>query len=394
MTEYGKRLKGPVFDSILLLTAAAAIFLAGCREQAGFVAPPPPTVTVALPQRQDITHYAQYSGQTDAVESVEVRARVEGYLQKLHFTDAAQVKQGDLLFTIDPRPYQARLDEARANLATRQAELRLAEATLKRKQSAFQDQAVSEVEVIEAQALRDQARAAIDAARAAIETARLDLSYTQVRAPISGRIGRRLVDVGNLVGASEKTLLATIVNASPVYVYFNVNERDLLEFEKCSKQQPLTAGNGDASIFLGLATDADFPFQGKVDFTDNRVDPDTGTIQMRGVFDNSAGRLLPGLFARVRLPIRIQQQALVVPEQALGIDQQGYYLLAVNAENIVEYKPVKVGPEVDGQRVIDGGITDKDRIIINGLQRARPGGQVTPVEPSPPEAAGTAPAKQ
>lgn len=360
------------------LLLVALLLTTGCREKNTFVAPPPPAVTVALPQRKDITHYAQYSGQTHAVESVEIRARVEGYLEKIHFNDADFVKQGQLLFTIDPKPYQARLDEARANLATRQAELRLAVATLKRKQSAFEDQAVSEVEVIEAQALREQAAAAIDAARAAIETARLDLSYTQVRSPISGRIGRRLVDVGNLVGATEKTLLATIVNISPVYVYFNVNERDFLEFEKSHRQN--VPGNGVAAVFLGLSSDKDFPFQGKVDFTDNRVDPETGTILMRGVFDNAKGHLLPGLFARVRMPVRIEKQAMVVPEAALGIDQQGHFLLAVNDNNTVEYKPVQVGPEIDGMRVIDSGISDKDRIVVNGLQRARPGGQVAPEE--------------
>lgn len=227
------------------LLLAALSFTTGCRDQNQYVAPPPPTVTVALPQQQDITQFSQYSGLTDAVESVEIRARVEGYLQSIHFTDSAMVKKGDLLFVIDPKPYQARLDEAEATLAMRQAELRLADATLKRKESAFEDQAVSEVEVIEARALRDQAVAAIAAAQAAIETARLELSYTRVTAPLSGRIGRRLVDIGNLVGAGDKTLLATIVSIDPMYVYFNVNERDLLDFQSNQpEQQTPTSGNG------------------------------------------------------------------------------------------------------------------------------------------------------
>ncbi len=353
-----------------------AFLLVGCQEQVAFVPPPPPVVTVAHPERQDITHYAQYSGRTDAVESVEIRARVEGYLEQIHFADASFVQRGDLLFTIDPRPYQARLDEALANLATREAELRLAEATLKRKQSAFRDQAVSEVEVIEAQALRDQAEAAINGARAAIETARLHLSYTQVRSPISGRIGRRLVDVGNLVGAAERTLLATVVNLSPVYVYFNVSERDFLEFERCRRQE--VPGNGNAAIFLGLAGSREFPFEGRVDFSDNRVDPETGTIQLRGVFDNPDGRLLPGLFARIRMPVRVEAQALVVPEVALGIDQQGYFLLTVDDQDRVAYRSVLVGPSLNGLRVIDDGVGPEDRVIVNGLQRARPGGAVTP----------------
>jgi RND family efflux transporter MFP subunit len=297
------RLLIPVLLSGLLL-------LGGCRDKNTFVAPPPPTVTVVTPVKKTVTHFAEYTGQTQAVETVEIRARVEGTLQSLHFSDAAFVKKGDRLFVIDPRPYQAKLDEAEAELATRQAELRLAEATLQRKESAYEDQAVSEVAVIEARALRDQAVAAIEAARAAIETARLNLSYTEMRAPISGRIGRRMVDVGNLVGASEKTLLATIVSENPIYAYFNINERDHLEFQKNhAGQANPTNGNGKTSVFLGLSNVEDYPYEGRVDFADNRVDPQTGTIQVRGVFENPDGFLLPGLFARVRIPMGNQEDA-------------------------------------------------------------------------------------
>ncbi len=217
--------------SLLLPGLLALLVLAGCKEKNTFVAPPPPTVTVAVPQVQEVTHYAQYSGTTAAVKSVEIRARVEGYLQSIHFDSGSHVDKGDLLFVIDPRPYQARLEEAQAELAMRRAEMRLAEATLTRKENAFKDNAVSEVEVIAARAERAKAAAAIEAAQAALETARLQLSYTRMVAPISGRIGRHLVDVGNLVGAGDQTLLATVVSEDPVYVYFNVNERDLLEYQ-------------------------------------------------------------------------------------------------------------------------------------------------------------------
>ncbi|MGE4542727.1 MAG: efflux RND transporter periplasmic adaptor subunit [Pedobacter sp.] len=356
------------------LLLAALLLTSGCRDRNQYVAPPPPAVTVALPQLQDFTHFAQYSGLTEAVASVEIRARVEGYLQSIHFTDSALVKKGDLLFVIDPKPYQARLDEAEATLAMRQAEVRLTESTLKRKESAFEEQAVSEVDVIEARAQRDQAVAAVAAAQAAIETARLELSYTRIHAPLSGRIGRRLVDVGNLVGAEEKTLLATIVSTDPMYVYFNVNERDLLDFQSHnSKQQTPTSGNGRTPIYLGLSNETGYPHPGKIDYVDNRVDADTGTIQVRGVFDNADGSLLPGLFARVQAPIRKVKQALMVPEEALGLDLQGHYLLCVDDKDEVVYHAVTLGPKVEGRRVVETGLEANDRVIIKGLQKARPG---------------------
>ena len=355
------------------------LLLAGCKEKNTFVAPPPPTVTVAEPQVKDVTHYAQYSGTTAAVESVEIRARVKGYLQSIHFDSGSHVEKGQLLFVIDPRPFQARLDEAKAELAMRRAEMRLAEATLTRKENAFKDNAVSEVEVIAARAEQAKAKAAIEAARAAVETARLELSYTSMHAPISGRIGRHLVDAGNLVGAGDQTLLATVVSQDPLYVYFNVNERDLLEYQQHAAQQSPTNGNGQSKVFLSLTTEDDFPHPGHIDYVDNRVDEETGTIQVRGVFANPDGSLLPGLFARLRAPISVQKDALVVPEQAFGIDQQGYYLFVVNDQNQVEYRPVQVGRAEDGMREVNKGIAAGDRVIVNGLQRVRPGAPVNPM---------------
>ncbi|OEU63191.1 MAG: efflux transporter periplasmic adaptor subunit [Desulfuromonadales bacterium C00003094] len=363
------------WSPVLLLGLLA---VAGCKEKNTFVPPPPPTVTVAAPQVQSVTRYAQYSGTTAAVKSVELRARVEGYLQSIHFDSGGLVKKGDLLFVIDPRPYQARLDEATAQLAMRRAEMRLAEATLKRKESAYKDDAVSEVEVIAARAEQSKAAATIDAARADIETARLQLSYTRIHAPISGRIGRHLVDVGNLVGAGDQTLLATLVSENPVYVYFNVNERDLLEYQQYERQQTPTNSNGHSKIDLGLSNEDDYPHPGHIDYVDNRVDAQTGTIQVRAVFENAAGSLLPGLFGRLRAPISVQKEALVVPEQAFGIDQQGYYLLVVNDQNQVEYRGVEVGSATAGLRVVQKGLVAGERVIVNGLQRVRPGATVNP----------------
>lgn len=348
--------------------------LAGCQKKNQYAAPPPPLVTVRKPLQQAVTEYAQFNGLTEAVESVQIRARVEGYLENVHFQAGARVRRGDLLFVIDPRPFRAKLDEAMAELARRQAELKQTAATLQRKELAFRANAVSEVEVIQARADRDVAKAAIEAARAAIETARLNLSYTRIEAPISGRIGRRLVDAGNLVGAGERTLLTTIVQDDPIYVYFNVSERELLYYQKYhSPHADPTNGDGETPVYLGLSNQQDYPYRGRIDFVDNRLDPDTGTVQVRGVFANPRHLLWPGLFARIRVPVNIRQEALLVPEAALGTDQRGDYLLVVNADNVAEYRPVTTGPRVKNLRVIEAGLAATDRVIVDGLQRARPG---------------------
>jgi RND family efflux transporter MFP subunit len=316
-----------------------------------------------------------------AIETVELRARVEGYLQSMHFSAGASVNQGDLLFVIDPKPFQARLDEATSDLAIRQAELELAETTLKRKEGALKDRAISEVEAIEARAQRNKAAAAVAAANATVETARLYLSYTNIYAPISGRIGRNLVDVGNLVGADESTLLATIVKDDPIYSYFNVSERDLMNYQNIKYNGD--RGNGEKDVipvYLGLSNERGYPFKGHVDYVDNRVDANTGTIQVRAVFPNPDHVLLPGLFARIRVPVDIRENALLVPDSALGADQQGRFVLVVNDQNTVDYLAVETGALIQGMRVIKDGVKPGDRVIVKGVQRARPGIAVTPVD--------------
>ncbi len=354
--------------------------ITGCDQKNTYVPPPPPVVTVEKPRQQSVTNYAEFTGTTVAVETVELRARVEGYLHSMHFSSGANVNKGDLLFIIDPRPYKARLDEAISDLAIRQAELRLAETTLKRKERALKNKAISEVEVIEARAQRDKAAAAVGAAKAAVETARLNLSYTKIQAPISGRIGRNLVDVGNLVGADESTLLAIIVQDDPIYTYFNVSERDLLNYQKTKRNGELQNKEDEKlPLYLGLSNDRGYPFKGHVDYMDNRIDAATGTIQVRGVFPNTDHTLLPGLFARIRIPISTKENSLLVPDSALGADQQGRFLLVVNDQDQVEYRPVETGTLVQGMRVIKQGIIPEDRVIVKGIQRARPGITVTPI---------------
>jgi RND family efflux transporter MFP subunit len=366
---------------------AGLILLAGCQGSKNqYAPPPPPTVTVAHPVTRPVTEYFEDTGTVQAFESVEIRARVVGYLEKINFESGAPVKKGDLLFTIDPKPYRAELNRAEADLSMRKAEFKLSEVTLKRKESALLDNAISEVEVIEARAKREQAQAAVEAAEAAVETTRLNLSYTEIHAPINGRISRNQLDGGNLVGAAgQPTLLATIVATDPVYVYFNINERDLLNHRQktfyncapgpCGERRP----EKEIPVFLGLANETGYPHQGRGDYMDTGLDTDSGTIQVRAIFANTDQYILPGLFARLRVPVGPPQPALLIPNHALGADQQGNFVLVVNTDNIVEYRPVETGPQIDDMRVICSGITAQESVIINGLQRGRPGLAVNPV---------------
>lgn len=363
----------------ILPVLLVAMLLLGCQKKNAYVAPPPPTVTVSHPVRQLVTNYAEFTGTTQAVEAVELRARVEGFLEQIFFKDSARVQKGDLLFVVDPKPFQAKVDQAEADLMVSRAELKLAQTTLKLKEGAFKDKAVSEVEVIEARAKREKAKASVAASQAAVYTARLNLSYTKIHAPISGKIGRNLVDIGNLVGAGERTLLATIVQNDPIYAYFNVSERDLLRYQQeYRKRQTPTNGNGKTRVYLGLSNESGYPHKGRVDYVDNQVHATTGTIQVRGVFPNPDALLLPGLFVRIRAALGKHENALLIPERALGSDQQGRFVLVVNNQNMVEYRPIKIGAKVNGMRVIQSGVSANDRVIVNGLQRARPGAPVNP----------------
>jgi RND family efflux transporter MFP subunit len=365
--------------ALLLLTA---VWLPGCEAPENkYVAPPPPKVTVAPPVVRDVTASLVYTGTTRAFESVDIRARVQGMLRKMDFVPSSMVKKGDLLFVIEPEPFQAKVDEALADLAVARAQLKLSEATLKRKANAYKERAVSEVEVLTAEAERDKAKAAIKASQAKVEVAKIDLGYTHIHAPISGRISRNLVDLGNLVGRGEATLLSSIVNDKPMLVYFNISERDILEGMKYKDQgRDFDDDWGNRKVYLGMADEKGFPHKGFLDYIDNVVDSSTGTISVRGNFPNKESAILPGLFVRVRIPVRKLKNALLVPQEAVGADQAGQYLLVVNAKNEVEYRKVGLGPVDQGMVSITKGLKAGERVIVQGLQRARPGIKVTPVE--------------
>jgi RND family efflux transporter MFP subunit len=368
---------------------AAAWLLIGCEQKNTYVEPPPPKVTTAQPLKQKVIDYLEFTGTTRAFEQVEVRARVAGFLQSMHFTPGTVLEKGDPLFVIDPREYRAALNAAKAELDSANAQLRRARAEFARAERLFKQKAGSEKNVVQWRGERDIATAAVAMAKAKVERAQLDLGYTKIMAPISGRVGRNLVDVGNLVGEGEPTLLTILTRYDPMYVYFNLNERDLLKVLAMYRQEIKEKGvdrdvdpdtKADIPLFLGLANEEGYPHKGVYEFGESSVDPGTGTLQLRGVFSNpgTVPALMPGLFTRLRMPFGEREDALLVTERAIGADQGGRFLLAVNSENVVEKRLIRMGQLVDGLRVIEEGLQPGDWVIVNGMQRARPGAEVDP----------------
>lgn len=367
---------------LCLLIFFCALLSACDRDQNTYQAPPPPEVTVDTPVAQDVTEYEHVTGTTEAYKMVDLQARVSGYLKTIHFQAGDMVNEGDLLFEIDPLPFQAELNKAQADLGAKKADLELARATLQRKQSAYKDQAVSEVEVIEAKAKKDMAQAGIEAAKAQVEEAGINLDYTRIQAPIAGRISRNFVDPGNLINSSS--LLATIVQYTPIFVYSSLSEDTLLKFMSQARDMDTTLADSERGlpVFMSLGNDQDYPYHGHIDYTDTKVDTSTGTIQIRGVFENTDGYIIPGLFARMRLPINTMEDALLVPDVALSSDQRGDFVYVVDDKDTVHYQQVTTGPKVDELRVIKSGLSGNDRVIVNGIQRARPGAKVSPAKAS------------
>jgi multidrug efflux system membrane fusion protein len=365
---------------LLLLLFGFLPALAGCARQEAPAAIQPPKVTVSHPVIQEIIEWDEYTGRLEPTENVEVRARVNGYLQSIHFKDGQLVKKGDLLFVIDPRPYQAEVDRVTAELQLAQARLELAKSDYARAQTLLQFRAISQEEADTRAATERQAQESVQAARAAVKAARLNVEFTRVTAPITGKISRKLVTEGNLIngGSAESTLLTTIVSLDPIYAYFEADERSYLKYMRLAKNgKSPSSGGGRNPVHLALADEKGFPHGGTIDFIDNRLDSRTGTMTGRAVFPNSDLSLTPGLFGRVRLQGSAPYETLLVPEEAVGSDQSQRFVFVVNGSNTVEYRSVQVGPLIHGFRVIREGLQPEDWIIINGIQRAKTGMKVT-----------------
>jgi len=384
------------YDRALVLPCALAILLASCSEQQKqAAAPPPPAVTVAKPQQRTVTDYDEYVGRFTAINSVEVRARVSGYLDGVHFKDGQLVKQGDLLFTIDKRPFQNTLDQARANLAQAKANLAFTQADYIRGQQLVRDKTITDQVFEQRTQAFHNAEAAVSNNEAAVRQAELDIEFTELRAPVNGRIGDRRVSPGNLVtgGTSgNTTLLATIVSTDPIYFEFTFDEASFLRYERMANTGADIAsrGGGGVQVAVKLIDEPNFIHEGRMDFVDNVIDRSTGTIRGRAVFANPNNLFTPGMFARVRVPASSPYAALAVPDAAIGTEQTRKFVLTVNADNTVAPKYVMLGQlTADNLRVIKSGISADDRIIVEGLMRARPGQKVTPQEEGKP---GTAPA--
>ncbi|MEO7385946.1 MAG: efflux RND transporter periplasmic adaptor subunit [Gammaproteobacteria bacterium] len=380
-------------QSAAVVLAAAVLAATGC----GRPTPPdmaPPEVTVAKPLVRQITDWDEYTGRLAAVETVEIRARVNGYLESVPFQEGSLVTRGDLLFVIDPRPYQAALDVARAELTRARVRLELTVNDLDRAKRLFASRAISEEELDGRTKEKREADAALEAAVAAEKAAGLSLEFARIKAPISGRIGRKLVTVGNLVTGegNDATLLTTLVSVDPIQVYFTADERAFLRYTRLAEQGIRPSSRNVANpVRLQLADEEGFPHEGVMDFVDNAVDETTGTMQGRAIFPNPDGDLTPGLFGRIQLLGEGPYEALILPDQAVGTDQAERLVYVVGADNVVTVRPVTLGRSLGALRVIRSGLKAADRVVINGIQRVRPGNLVKPVEGSIPEPAdGTA----
>jgi RND family efflux transporter MFP subunit len=369
-------LSHPAQPAALCLTA----FALGCSGKPP-AAPPPPSVTVADVPEREITEWDEFTGRMEAVDVVEIRPRVSGYIKRVTFPEGKEVRKGEVLFEIDPRPYQADLARAEAELERARSAAALAASEVQRAGKLVDVQAISQEEFDTRTSAEAQGGAMVRGAEAAVQTARLNLEWTRVRSPIAGRVSRAEVTAGNLVqaGPPDAALLTTVVSMDPIYVYFEGDEQTYLRYAKLARQGTRPSSRDVRNpVYLGLADEEGFPHKGYMDFVDNQLNPQTGTIRARAVFSNKDRRFTPGLFGRIRLVGSGTYRATVVLDRAIGTDQDKKFVLALKPDSTVEYRAVQLGRLVGGLRVVDSGLTAGDQIVISGLQRVRPGMKIAP----------------
>jgi RND family efflux transporter MFP subunit len=396
-TSRGKR-RGVVWGLVVVLAAAVAAGLWWQGQQSGATggegdaakqaqlgegagAPPAPPVTVANPVFKRIVEWDEYPGQFTAVDAIEVRSRVSGYLEQIHFTDGQVVKQGDLLFTIEKRPFEIALDSARAQSAEASAQLSLANRNLKRYEKMREGNIVGEADYDDRVEAVSAAKAAVAAAQAQVEQAELDLGYTEIRAPVTGRISRHEVSAGNLITggySGDVTLLTTIVSLDPIYFEFDVSEANYLAYQRATERGVMPSmRDSNIEVFAKLPDEDQWPHKGTLGFVDNQVNETSGTIRARATFPNSDGTFTPGQFAHIKVPGSEPYEAILLPETAIVTDQSQKIALVVAEDGTVGVKILRVGPHYNGMRIIREGLTPEDRVVVNGLLRARPGSKVT-----------------
>ena len=370
--------------TVVALTASA--FAAGCDSPGASPqqkAPAAlPAVTVSTPLRREIVEWDEYTGRFDSIETVEIRARVSGYLNEVHFKDGQAVKQGDLLFVIDARPFERTLDQARAELLQATTRVENANLDVTRGRPLLERRIISEKSFDDRENLVRDAQASVKVAEAKVKTAELDLSFTRITSPLSGRISRNQVSIGNWVsagGTSSSTLLTTIVSQDPIHIYFDVSENNYLKYKRLAERgEGAGAADIGATVEIALPDERGYPHKGKLDFLDNRLDQGTGTLRARAVVDNKPGLFSPGLFARVRVTGSAIYSAVLLPDEAIGSDQTNKFVYAVDADGTVARRTVKLGPLHEGFRVVREGLQPDEWVITKGLQRARPGIKVAP----------------
>ncbi len=415
----------------------AAVLTVGCGKPNAYVEPPPPEVTVTTPTQRTVTEYLEFSGMTQPMETIEIRARVKGFLKERHFVEGADVKQGQLLLVIDEEPFQIQLDAAksrlneseaalqqaivskarevaRAQVKLSESQINLARQEEQRVRGLYQRKIATEAEMEQASSALESrtadlesakanfeqakstyetsiltCRAQVESAAIAVRNSQLDLGYCRMTAPMDGRINRVNFDIGNLVGDGQSSVLATIVRVEPIYAYATISESDVLRTPALT-QFGASAHDKKVPVELGLASQEGFPVIGTLDYSDPSLDASTGTLRTRGSFPNTDRSLLPGMFVRMRIPVGERTDAMLVPERALGTDQSGQYVLVVTADGKVEYRAVKTRMAVDDLRVVEGPLAMTDQVIVEGLLRARPGSKVTPKPSVAAEAAAAA----